>query len=160
MAQLSTTTIFGDLFVSGDTHIDQVFVATGSGTDINTSSWNLMNWNNTEIIDEAYSFDGSTVTIEMDGDYEISAGMDFDSSGSSREAPSIALKRNGNYIGFIGRTGYMRDNEGHNQSSSHSKAIISASKGDQIVARSKGEADNSGSYSPYRCQFYIKKLHR
>jgi len=160
MANLSSTTIHGNLNVSGSVQIDHVFLATGSGTDINTSSWLDMSWNNTEMEDSPYSFDGTTVTINQDGSYEIVAEMDFSNSGNSRNNPNIGIQRNGNWEGVIGKSGYMRDAEAHNTASSHSRAIISANSGDTIKARAMGSANNSGSYSPDRCQFYIKKLHR
>ncbi|QIR31068.1 hypothetical protein HrrHc2_140 [Halorubrum virus Hardycor2] len=139
---------------------DNIFLANGSGTNFNTSSWSNVSWNSTEIIDSAYSFDSTSVTIQEDGTYEVIAEADFSSSGASRQNPNIGLQKNGNWVGVIGRSGYMRDAEGHNHASIHSRAVVNASAGDTIHAEATGEADTTGSISPNRAQFYIKKLNR
>ncbi|QIR31193.1 hypothetical protein M1M18_gp107 [Halorubrum virus Serpecor1] len=141
-------------------NIDQIFVANGSGSNLNSSSWNTISWNNTEIEDSAYNFNGSTVTIQEDGTYEIVAEVDFSSTGATRQNPNIGIQKNGDWAGVLGRSGYMRDSEGHNSSSAHARAVITASSGDTIRAQARGDGDTSGSISPARGQFYIKKLNR
>lgn len=139
---------------------DEIFLAEGSGTNINGSSWNTMSWSSTVFNDTPFSFDGSNVTIQEDGAYEIHVDADFSSTGASRQNPNIGLQQNGNWIGVLGRSGYMRDSEGHNHSSVHAHAVISATSGDVIRARGAAEADTSGSISPDRAIFFIKKMNR
>lgn len=145
---------------NGTNLADQILLAEGSGTDINQSSWVNVSWTSTTFNDAPYSFNGTTATIQESGEYEIIAEMDFSSSGASRQNPNLGLQQNGNWVGVIGRSGYMRDAEGHNHSSIHARAVVSASSGDTIHAEAYGEADTGGSITPDGAQFYIKKLHR
>ena len=150
----------GGIHANSLTGVDKIFLAEGSNTDINQSSWVNVSWSSTKFNDSAYSFNGTTATIQESGEYEIIAEMDFSSSGASRQNPNLGLQQNGNWVGVIGRSGYMRDAESHNHSSIHARAVVSASSGDTIHAEAYGEADTGGSITPDRAQFYIKKLHR
>ncbi|UBF20812.1 baseplate assembly protein V [Halorubrum virus HRTV-16] len=139
---------------------DNIFLASGSGTNINGSSWTDVSWNSTDIIDSAYTFNGTSVTIQEGGTYEVVAEADFSSTGASRQNPNIGIQQNGNWTGVIGRSGYMRDAEAHNHASIHARAVITATSGDTIHAEATGDGDTSGTITPDRAQFYIKKLNR
>ena len=139
---------------------DNILLAEGTTTDFNQSSWANVSWSSTTFSDSSYTFDGTTATIQRDGQYEITAEADFSSSGGSRQNPNLGIQQNGSWVGVIGRSGYMRDAEGHNHSSIHARAVVSATAGDTIHTEAYGEADSGGSIVPDRAQFYIKKLDR
>lgn len=136
---------------------DNVFHAEGTNTDINNSN-STVSWNNTVMNDSAYSFNGSTVTIQEAGSYEISADADF-SSNTARSNANIGVQKNGNWAGVIGRSGYVRDNSGHNSSSVHTRATLELNSGDNIRIRTIQEAQGDN-VVPNRSQFTIKKLIR
>ena len=136
--------------------VDQIFLAEGTNTDINNST--NVSWNNTTIIDSPYSFDGTNVTIQESGTYEIVADADF-SSNTARSNANIGIQKNRNWFGVVGRSGYVRYNSGHNHSSVHTRAIGELSVGDSIRVRGLQEAQ-SDNVVPDRAQFYIKKLNR
>lgn len=136
---------------------DEIFVARDTPTNINAS--NNLSWNTTAISDAPYSFDGTTVTIQEDGWYEISADADF-TSGTARSNPNIGIRKNSaSWEGVIGRSGYTRNADGHNHSSIHATATIQLVAGDTIHIRGIQES-TSESIVPDRSQFYIKRLHR
>lgn len=159
MANLSTTTIYGDLTVTGDVRADEILVATGTSTDINTAGGTVA-WTTTTISDAPYSFDGTTVTIERDGTYEIEADADFGNAGTNiRSNPNLDVKLNGTTVGVMGRSGYMRNGSGADHSSVHAKAVVEASSGDSIVIGTTAES-TANTCVPDRAQLYIKRLHR
>lgn len=136
---------------------NKVFLAEGSNTNINQTT--TVSWSSTTFNDNAYSWDGSSqLTIEKAGRYEIHAEADFQSSGDSRQNPNLFIHQNGGIVGVGGRSGYMRDAEGSNHSSVHSHAVISANSGDVIDVESRAEADTTGSITPDRAMFYVKRI--
>jgi hypothetical protein len=139
---------------SGNT--DQILLVRGTNDDINTSA--VVNWNTTEVSDAPYTFDGANVTIEEAGMYDIRADADF-SDGTARASPNIGVQKNGNWVGVLGRTGYMRNADGHNASSVHTNAVLDLVVGDVIRIYSNQNASGSN-IVPNRSQFYIRKLFR
>lgn len=139
--------------------LDQVFLAEDTNTDINAS--NYVDWNNTRMNDPAFSFDGRRVTFDEAGTYEIRADADFNAT-TYRVNPNLFLEYYDgawNWAGVLGRSGYIRDNNGHNHSSVHAFAIKEVNAGDHIRVRGSQEA-RSHTVVPDRSQFYIKKLNR
>jgi hypothetical protein len=135
---------------------DQILLAKGTNDDINSST--NVTWNNTEVADAPYTFDGTTVTIEEAGMYEIRADADY-SSNSQRVNANLAVQKNGSTVGVMGRSGYIRDADGHNNSSVHTSAVVDLVAGDSIRIRSSQEANNNNCV-PNRSHFYIRKLFR
>lgn len=136
---------------------NKVFLAEGSTTNINQTT--TVSWSSTTFNDNAYSWDGSSqLTIEKAGRYEIHAEADFTSSGDTRQNPNLFIHQNNNIVGVGGRSGYVRDRESHNNSSVHSHAVISANSGDVIDVESRAEADTTGSVTPNRAMFYVKRI--
>jgi len=132
------------------------FVATGvNESDINDGR--TIDWSNETTNTGSYSFDGRTVTISSNGVYEIRSDIDFQSTGQSRANPNIFIRNNGSIIGVGGRSGYMRDAEGHNHSSIHASFIGSLLSGDSIDVDTSRDADG-GTVSPERGHFYIKQI--
>jgi len=137
----------------------KIFLAEGSNTNINQTT--TVSWNSTTFNDSVFTWDGSSqLTIDKAGRYEIHAEADFGSSGDSRQNPNLFVHQNGNIVGVGGRSGYMRDSEGHDQSSVHSHAVINANSGDVIDVESRAEADTSGSVTPARAMFYVIRLEK
>lgn len=135
--------------------LGKIFVARGTNTNINQST--TVSWNNEDINTGPYSFDGKNLTISKSGIYEIFAEADFDSTGGSRKNPNLGIQQNNNWVGVLGRTGYMRDSEGHDHSSVHAHATINISQNDTIRVRSTRDADG-GSVRVDRAQFYTKRV--
>lgn len=156
MAKLSSTTVFGDLFVTGNITGKSVFVAVGVNEgDINDGR--NIDWSNETVNTGSYSFDGRNITIPSDAIYEVRSDIDFQSSGQSRANPNIFIQKNGSTVGVGGRSGYMRDAEGHNHSSIHASFIGNLSSGDDIRVTTSRDADG-GTVSPERGHIYIKRL--
>jgi len=156
MAKLSSTTIFGDLFVTGNISGNSIFVAEGvNKEDINSDK--DIDWSNETVNTGSYSFDGRNITIPSDGVYEVRSDIGFQSDNSTRQNPNIFIEKNGSTIGVGGRSGYMRDREGHNHSSIHASFVGNLSSGDNITVRTSREADG-GTVSPERGHVYIKRI--
>jgi len=133
-----------------------LFVASGvNESDINDGR--DIDWIDESVNNYDYTFDGRTVTINISGVYEITSDIDFESTGQSRANPNIFIQRNSSIVGVGGRSGYMRDAEGHNHSSIHASFIGQLSAGDKISVTTSQDADG-GTVTPERGQFYIKKL--
>lgn len=133
-----------------------IFVASNvDESDINDGR--DIDWVDEDVNNYEYAFDGRNVTINIPGVYEIKSDIDFESTGQSRANPNIFIQRNGSIIGVGGRSGYMRDAEGHNHSSIHASFIGKLSGGDEISVTTSRDADG-GTVTPERGQFYIKKL--
>jgi hypothetical protein len=132
------------------------FVAVGVNEgDINDGR--NIDWSNETTNTGSYSFDGRNITIPSNGIYEIRSDIDFQSSGQSRANPNIFIQKNGSTVGVGGRSGYMRDAEGHNHSSIHASFIGSLSSGDNIRVTTSRDADG-GTVSPERGHVYIKRI--
>lgn len=132
------------------------FVATGvNESDINDGR--TIDWSTETTNTGSYSFDGRTITIPSNGVYEIRSDIDFESTGQSRANPNIFIRKNGSIIGVGGRSGYMRDAEGHNHSSIHASFIGSLLSGDSIDVDTSRDADG-GTVSPERGHVYIKQI--
>jgi len=156
-ADAHTVRLGDEVYDSSGTNLaDKVFHAEGTNTDINSS--NNISWNTTAINDVPYSFDGTTVTIQESGTYEIEADADF-TSNVARTNANIGIRVNGNWAGVVGRSGYVRDNTGHNASSVHTRSIQDLSSGDTVRIHTIQEAA-SETIVPDRAQFSIKKLSR
>ncbi|UBF23177.1 baseplate assembly protein V [Haloarcula tailed virus 2] len=133
----------------------QLFVAEGTNTNINAS--NNISWNTTVVSDAPFSFDGTNVTFQEDGRYEIRCNADFAST-VARTNPNIFIRDSGGAIqGVGGRSGYMRNASGHDHSSVHAEAVIVANSGDSIHAEGNQEAQ-AETIVPHRAQLIIKKL--
>lgn len=135
---------------------DKIFHAEDTNTNINNS--NNLSWNNTILNDSPYSFNGTTVTIQEGGWYEIEADADFRSR-TERTNSNIGIQVNGNWAGVLGRSGYVRDRNGHDHASVHTRALQNLSSGDDVRVRGIRDA-NSRTIVPDRAQFTIKKLNR
>lgn len=141
------------------TGLDQVFLAEGTNTNINGN--NYVSWSNTRMNDAPFSFNGTNLTFQEAGTYEMRADADF-SSANARTNPNLYIEYyNGswNWAGVLGRSGYMRNASGHNNSSVHASAIKEVASGDQIRVYGAQEAQ-SETIVPNRSQFYVKKLNR
>lgn len=136
---------------------DNILVASGTTTDINAQ--NSVNWGSATINDTAYSFDGTTITIQEAGTYEVSADADFTTS-QTRTNPNLGVFKNGGRVGVMGRSGYTRNAEGHNSSSAHATAVVEANAGDTIYIEGYQGSDTGETVSPDRSQLYVKKLNR
>lgn len=147
----------GHIYDGNGTNLaDQIFHAEGTGTNIN--GLNNVSWNNTIINDGIYSFDGTNVTIQTEGWYEIEADVDYYAN-NTRVNANIFIQVNGSTVGVMGKSGYVRDNSGHNEASVHTRAVQQLSSGDTVKIKGRQEAQ-SYNVNPARAQFTIKKLHR
>ena len=146
----------GNISIEGKAGVVSTFVADGV-IDDNINSNKFIDWAVETTNTGSYSFNGRTITIPSNGIYEVHADIDFQSNGSSRQSPNISILRNGILVGVVGRSGYMRDAEGHNHSSIHASFIGSLSSGDDIRVQTSRDADG-GTVSPERGHVYIKRI--
>jgi len=146
----------GNISIEGKAGVVSTFVAAGV-IDDNINSNKFIDWAVETTNTGSYSFNGRTITIPSNGIYEVHADIDFQSNGSSRQSPNISILRNGILVGVVGRSGYMRDAEGHNHSSIHASFIGSLSSGDDIRVQTSRDADG-GTVSPERGHVYIKRI--
>ena len=106
-------------------------------TDVNPDTAILLpvfgsqEWNDNTIL---YNISGQQLTVTSGGRYEIIVNASLlNTTGNDRNAPEIRLAVNGTAIGAHGSTGYMRSNNGHEESSLHLREIIEISAGDIIT---------------------------
>lgn len=132
-----------------------VLLVRGSSTDINDS--NIVTWDNTVINDSAYSFDGTVVTFDEAGVYEIRADADFGAN-NERVNPNLSTFINDNRKGPMGRSGYIRNAYGHTTSSVHATLTFNASSGDTLYIQGHQGSNVGEVVSPTRSQLIIKKL--
>ena len=68
--------------------------------------------------DYTYSVDGTEITINTTGDYEISVNVGVtEGTTTSRSGSIVRAVLNGTDVGPAAKTGYIRNTEGHQQSS-------------------------------------------
>jgi hypothetical protein len=140
-----------------------VLKLSGTSTNINSSSWTQVTWDSADITSDQTDAYGSgstldTVVMGTSGIYEIYAEADFTSGGGSRANPNFRIMHNGTQVGVMGRSGYMRDNEGHNHSSVHAHAVIEVGTYDDITVEAMGEADTGNSITPDNAHLIIKRI--
>ena len=90
---------------------------------------------------ELYTEVGNTVTINRDGVYDVASNI-YISSPDPRTNPSVVIYVNGIEQGVTGASGYIRDNQGHNESSVHVRQLLSLSAGDVVDVRCTRLANN------------------
>ncbi|MEL6812671.1 MAG: hypothetical protein AAFP76_15180 [Bacteroidota bacterium] len=96
-------------------------------TNVNAGALNLpifgtLVWNDNPAL---YTVSGNQVTIADVGRYEIVVNVSLlNSTAADRNAPEIRIFVNGSAVGSYGSTGYIRSNNGHEESSLHLREII------------------------------------
>lgn len=139
-----------------------------SGTNINQTV--LFPWDNAPLIDAPFSYTGGNdyVTVDEDGTYEIHFTCGFDTNGQDRDNPMAFLYKNrtsnnsgGTQLRASGKSGYVRENQGHDQSSLHLSWIGELTAGDTISIQMRQDANN-GTRNPYPSEtnMFLKKLPR
>lgn len=136
------------------------------GTDINQST--LFPWDSAATIDtDVYSYTSGNnyITVDKDGTYTILLTIGVSTGGAQRDSPNARLFKNrtstgsgGTQLSASGKSGYMRENDGHNQSSLHLSWAGELSGGDTIAVQMSQEA-NSGTRNPVtnECNMFIRK---
>lgn len=131
-------------------------------TDLNPASaiqlpiFGNMEWNDNGSL---YTVSGNEVTVADTGRYEIVVNASLISS-TNRVAPEIRITVNGVEVGAYASSAYMRNSNGHNESSLNLKEVLEITSGD-IIAINVVQSANSGT-STFRSvgssNFYILKL--
>jgi hypothetical protein len=150
MANLSSSTIFGDLEVTGRMRASGTpgiasFTSTDTSTNINQSSWTTIPWDVQKLIDTPYAHDPSgspgQITFTESGVYHVDTTIAYDVT-SYRSNPGIRFSINGNGRNARGLSGYARDATGHHEASNHLAETISVSAGDTLRVQTYQYANN------------------
>ncbi|MFB6197608.1 MAG: hypothetical protein ABEI52_04975, partial [Halobacteriaceae archaeon] len=116
-----------------------------TSTDVNTDAWSVVPFDtlvhqnsNPYVVFDASSH---SITVKRHGTYRLAANVSLHST-VKRAAPEMAFrlsKKNGTTVYLVGRSacGYIRDHDGHNESSLHLTTLVSLDVSDaiEIVAR-------------------------
>ncbi|GAB5401183.1 MAG: hypothetical protein Aureis2KO_27680 [Aureisphaera sp.] len=101
---------------------------TDTTTDVNVTPaislpvFGTQDWNDNTTL---FAVSGNQVTITETGRYEIIVNVSLiNVGGNDRNAPEIRLALNGTEIGTYSSTGYIRSNNGHEESSLHIREVI------------------------------------
>lgn len=151
MGDLSSTTVYGDLDVTGvingkqNGRINQPVISlttTDTSTNINQSSWTKINWDTEKIVDTPYSHSGTDITFNEAGTYEVYASISYDANGNARTNPGVKFAINGTRRDGIGMSGYVRSASGHNEASTPLKEVISVGAGDTLTVQTTQMGNN------------------
>ena len=104
------------------------YSSTDVTTNINTAAaivaplFGTLNWNDNTGL---YTVSGNQVTITQTGRYEVIVNASLlNINGVDRNAPEIRIELDGTGVGAFGSTGYIRSNNGHEESSLHLREVI------------------------------------
>lgn len=138
--------------------------------NFNINQSTLYDWGSAPIIDNnvfEYVSGGDYVVVEKDGTYEVQLNIGFIIDGTTdRPSPNAFLYKNrtssgsgGTKLATAGKTGYIRNNDGHEESSLHLSWAGDLGGGDEISVQMVQEAastsceDVSG-----ETNMYVKKI--
>ncbi|MGV6832089.1 MAG: hypothetical protein ACWA5P_11090 [bacterium] len=126
---------------------------------INLPVFGTLEWNDNTTL---YTADTGThsVTIAETGRYRVIVNASIFQNSSARRAPEMFLRVNGSQVGAYASTGYIRDNNGHEESSLHINEVIQVNAGDVInVAILRSAANNAVTLrSVGSTNIYIEKI--
>ncbi|WAC01741.1 hypothetical protein N7U66_17865 [Lacinutrix neustonica] len=110
-------------------------------TAINLPVFGAVNWNdNTSLY--TVNTTAHTLTINETGRYRLVINSSlFTNSNENRLAPQMRITVNGVQVGTFGSTGYIRINNGHQESSLHINEVLELTIGDVIAVDIAGEAE-------------------
>ena len=138
---------------------------TDTTTDVNpTGGINLpvfgtLEWNDNSTL---YSIDATnnSVTIAETGRYRVIVNASLFQNAGARRAPEMFLEVNSSQVGAYASTGYIRDNNGHEESSLHINEVIEVDAGDVIsVEIIRAAANNAVTLrSEGSTNIYIEKI--
>lgn len=120
------------------------YSSTDITTNINTSTPTIIPFNTTDSITDTnnYSLSLGAVTVSDAGTYLISAMISY-SSTVQRANPTTQVFINGVATDYVGYSGYLRSNSGHNEASNYVQAYFDLLANDEITIRS-AQAAQSG----------------
>jgi len=117
---------------------------TNTATDINVSTAaNIPFGGTNDATDANFTLDSTSITVNFTGTVNVQAHIS-QSGQNIRTNVGIWITKNNVKVSGVGQSGYIRRDDGHNESSSHITATFTVASGD--VIRVQGEARaNSGS---------------
>jgi len=163
-------------YASVETELDKIGHAvirlqtSDSSTDINDNI--LFPWETAGIIDSgtySYTSGNRYLTIDESGTYEVQVNIGIDkSSADSRMAPRGRLFRNRNSSGgggtmlrAAGKTGYIRNANGHDESSLHLSWIGNFVGSDTVsIQMDLGGDGGTCNAAPNQTNMYVKQIGR
>lgn len=145
---------------------------TTSDTSTNINQGVLFPWTASPITDGPFSYDGvnspKIITINESGTYQVHLTIGISGGGVARDSPNAMLYKNrtsagsgGTQLKAAGKSGYIRNNNGHDQSSLHLSWIGELSAGDSLAIqmRQEGDSGNRNAVSN-ETNMFVKKVNR
>ena len=137
---------------------------TDTTTDVNVSPaislpvFGTQEWNDNTTL---YAVSGNQVTISEAGRYEVIVNVSLiNGTANDRNAPEIRIALDGTQVGTYGSTGYIRSNNGHEESSLHIREVIEVIAG-QVVTVDIVQSANTNAVnlrSAGSSNIYIEKI--
>ena len=133
-------------------------------TDVNdamgiaTPLFGLQEWNDDSSL---YVVSGNQVTITSAGRYEIIANVSLvNATADDRNAPEIRLAIGGTEVASYGSTGYIRSNNGHEESSLHIREVIELPANSilTVVIKQSAQTSEVNLRSMGSSNIYIEKI--
>lgn len=164
----------GDETVSVTPNVAGIPVAKLTTTDgtTNINQNVLFPWTASPITDSPFAYDGTNTPTRLDitesGTYEVHLTIGIGTGGTSRDSPNAFLYKNrssagtgGTQLKASGKSGYIRENDGHSESSLHLSWIGTLSAGDYIVIQMQSEANTGGRpCAPAETNLFAKQINR
>lgn len=129
-----------------------------SDTAIELPVYGQEEWNDNTSL---FSISGNTMQIGESGRFKLNINVSLQSNSSSaRKSPEIFILVNGTVVGSIASTGYMRRNNGHEESSLHLNEILELNSGDLVTVEIRRIANSGNTIlrSAGSSNFYIEKI--
>ncbi|MDC8005498.1 hypothetical protein POV27_15680 [Aureisphaera galaxeae] len=137
---------------------------TDTTTDVNVTPaislpvFGTQEWNDNATL---YNVSGNQVTITETGRYEVIVNVSLiNVGGNDRNAPEIRIALDGTEIGSYGSTGYIRSNNGHEESSLHIREVVEVAA-NQVLTVNIVRSANSNTVnlrSAGSSNIYIEKI--
>ena len=132
---------------AGDLGVSKQFArltSTNTGHDLNQGSFTAVPWDVAKEVDSSFTRPSNTqLTVGQAGKYRIETTIAHNSDGNSRQNPKVRIRKNGStLLDGAAKSGYMRDREGHSQSSSTLSIVEQLAAGDTLEVVTKRDADS------------------
>lgn len=122
---------------------------TDGSTDVNQNT--LFPWTEAPLLEGPFAYNSGDryMTVQQSGRYEAMATIAISTGGSERDNPNATLYKNrtssqgsGTQLPAGGKSGYIRQNGGHNESSVHFTWVGDLAAGDTLAVQMRPEASN------------------